>query len=249
MQLTRMLRLLDSYLEFQAPANLKATSNTQSPSTTVSAVPVTFPESYPFALLSNLPKNVSGVNTSSAESKAVYNSGLGETAIVILALALSSTRKHFLSFLENIGDIEGREHLTNLLLRLFRVASSILNNDAFPANWLNVNILAHKVLLKIMDPIASLLERDFIPTEQSNFTFDQVLWRDGFGVLLKLLSSEQLVIEEFSPQVSLLLACSSQVKITSWFSETSCSLEARWRYSWGRSGHTPSSLECAWMAG
>lgn len=132
----------------------------------------------------------------------VYNAGLGETAIVILALALSSTKKHFLNFLDGIFEIEGRDHLTALLLRLFQVASSILSNDAFPPNWLNVNILAHKVLLKIMDPIASLLERDFIPPEDGNFAFDQTLWRDGFGVLLKLLSSEHLVIEEFSPQVS-----------------------------------------------
>ncbi|KAJ3545464.1 hypothetical protein NM688_g5622 [Phlebia brevispora] len=191
--------LLESYLEYQHPANLKAISTVNTPTTTVSATPVTFPESYPFSLLSNLPKSVIDWSNSN-EAKTVYNAGLGETAIVILALALSSTRKHFLNFLDGVYEIEGREHLTALLLRLFKVASSILSNDAFPTNWLNVNILAHKVLLKIMDPIASLMERDFIPTEQSDFAFDQVLWREGFGVLLKLLSSEQLVIEEFSPQ-------------------------------------------------
>ncbi len=161
----------------------------------------------------------------------MYNAGLGETAIVILALALSSTKKHFLNFLEGVYDIEGREHLTALLLRLFQVASSILSNDAFPPNWLNVNILAHKVLLKVMDPIASLMENAFIPPEDGSFSFDQTLWREGFGMLLKLLSSEQLVIEEFSPQVSdpyLYIFCAESNKP---ISETACCLETSRRYS------------------
>ena len=55
----------------------------------------------------------------------------------------------------------------------------------------------------MMDPIATLLERDFIPDQDAGFQFDSNLWREGFYMLLKLLSSEQLVIEEFSPQVCL----------------------------------------------
>jgi dedicator of cytokinesis protein 3 len=86
-----------------------------------------------------------------------------------------------------------------LLSQFFKVASSILQNDAFPSSWLNVNILGHKVLIKMMDPVSTLLERDFIPAQESEF--DAELWREGFHMLLRLLSSDQLVIEEFSPQV------------------------------------------------
>lgn len=53
----------------------------------------------------------------------------------------------------------------------------------------------------MMDPVASLMERDFIPEQDAVYPFDPNLWREGFYMLLKLLSSEQLVIEEFSPQV------------------------------------------------
>ena len=105
-------------------------------------------------------------------------------------------------FLESILEIEGRDHLAALLLQYFKVAGSILDNEAFPKNWLNVNILAHRVLLKMMDPVATMLEREFVPDEASGRPFDAPLWKECFYVLLKMLSSEHLVIEEFSPQVS-----------------------------------------------
>lgn len=53
----------------------------------------------------------------------------------------------------------------------------------------------------MMDPVATLLEQNFIPDQDAGYQFDSSLWRECFYMLLKLLSSEQLVIEEFSPQV------------------------------------------------
>jgi len=67
---------------------------------------------------------------------------------------------------------------------------------------MNVNILAHKVLIKIMEPISSIMEKEFIPFQELESQFDANLWREGLHMLLKLLSSEQLMIEEFSPQVN-----------------------------------------------
>lgn len=168
-----------------------------SPVTTLSSVPITFPESYPFALISQLPK--SAPNSPNRE-KGTYNAGLGETAVTLLVLALSAGKKQLLSFFESIMEIEGKEKLTALLMKLFKVSASILNNDAFPSNWLNINILAHKVLIKIFDPIGTILEREYIPADPST-PFDGGVWKEAFYVLLRLLSSEQLVIEDFSPQV------------------------------------------------
>lgn len=165
--------------------------------------PVTFPESYPFSLLSHLPKNSTLSNqTTSFDVKADFCPGLGEAAIVLLVLILSATKKHLVEFLQsNFLEIEGRDNLAAFLIQFFKVSASILNNDAFPNNWLNVNILAHKTILKMMDPVVTLLVHEFIPSEDSQTKFDTHLWRDGFYVLLKLLSSDQLVIEEFTPQV------------------------------------------------
>jgi hypothetical protein len=61
--------------------------------------------------------------------------------------------------------------------------------------------MAHKVLIKMMDAVGVLLEKHFIPGDDATFQFNTELWKEAFQVLLKLLSSDQLVIEEFSPQV------------------------------------------------
>ena len=123
--------------------------------------------------------------------------------MVFLTLILSSPRTHLITFLESSLEIEGKENFARLLSRFFKMASSILDNDAWPKSWLNVDILAHKVLLKMFDPIAFLLIRDFVPEQHSSFEFNSSLWREAFYMLLKLLSSDQLVMEDFSPQVNL----------------------------------------------
>lgn len=176
---------------------------TRSPTTLKAPVPVTFPESYPFSLLAFLPDTPRNTphGIPVREGDEVFNPGLGETAIAFLVLILSSPIKHILNSLQLSMDIEGRERFVTLLSQFFKVAISILENDAFPKTWLNVNVLAHKVLIKMMDPIATILEKEFIPPQESESQFNSNLWREGLSTLLKLLSSDQLVIEEFSPQV------------------------------------------------
>ena len=202
-------RLLESYREFQNAANHRAVERTRTPTTTTAAVPVTFPESYPFslmALLPNAPRNATSTSLTH-EDNMVFNPGLGETAIVFLSLALSTPTKHIYNFLESSYAIEGKESFAALLTQFFNVATSILENDAYPSNWLNVNILTHKVLIKMMDPVATLLKRVFIPPPSVSHPFKAELWKDAFFMLLKLLSSEQLVIEDFSPQVRMIFRC------------------------------------------
>jgi len=167
-------------------------------------MPVTFPESYPFSLVASLPDPPRGVSNTPypKEGDSTLYPSLGETAIVFLVLILSSPTKHITTFLESSLDIEGRERFVALLGQFFKVATSILENEAFPKTWMNVNILAHKVMVKIMDPIAVVMAKEFIPPEESESQFDASLWRECLHMLLKLLSSDQLMIEEFSPQVS-----------------------------------------------
>ncbi|TFK44595.1 cytoplasmic protein [Crucibulum laeve] len=200
--LSLLPRLLDSYREFQSSASRKAIECTRSPTTIKVPVPVTFPESYPFSLLSQLPDSARGTGNapSTKEADTLFYPGLGETAIVFLVLILSSPTKHILNFLESSLDIEGRDRFLNFLSQFFKVGTSILENDAFPKTMLNVNILSHKVLIKMMDPVSTILEKEFIPTQDSESQFDSNLWREGLYMLLRLLSSDQLAIEEFSPQ-------------------------------------------------
>ncbi|THV06807.1 cytoplasmic protein [Dendrothele bispora CBS 962.96] len=191
-------RILDSYREFMNPTTQQTLERTFG-NVVKTAAPTAFPESYPFSLLAYLPDSLKNT-VGSREPERFFNPGLSETAVVFLVLVLSSSTKHILEFLESSLDIEGRERFVNLLSHFFKVSTSILGNDAFPKTWLNINILAHKVLVKMMDPVSSLLIKKFIPPQELESQFDSQLWREAFYMLLKLLSSEQLVIEEFSPQ-------------------------------------------------
>lgn len=171
-----------------------------------SSVPVTFPESYPFSLLATLPETPrsSGITTViPKDNNNAFSPALGETAVVFLVLVLALPVKDILNFLESSLVIEGRERFVSLLSQLFKVATSILDNEAFPKTWLNINILTHKILIKMMEPVATILEKEFIPPQEQESDFDSNLWRECFYMLLRLLSSDQLVIEEFSPQVRL----------------------------------------------
>jgi dedicator of cytokinesis protein 3 len=168
-------------------------------------MPVSFPESYPFSLIARLPSTSTADKRDSMSSKEgpIFNVGLGETAIVILVLVMSAPKQDLQNFLMSYMEIERKENVTHLLNQLFQVAASILENRAFPSNWLNVNILAHVALIRLMDPIADLLEVHYIPTTESDGHFNSTLWKAAVSTLLRLLSSEQLVIEDLSPQVSL----------------------------------------------
>lgn len=196
----RTYRLVESYHEYQSPASQHAMEKVRSTSTSPSNIPVTFPESYPFSLQSHLPKWSSNASSSSDVSSMFYP-GLGETAMIFLVLLSITSKKQLLEFLDSSFEIEGRDNFSKMLISIFKVASSILDNEAFPGSWLNVNVLAHKVLIRFWDPVTTILEREFIPGPASAFKFDQTLWTEAFNMLLKLLSSEQLVIEDFSPQV------------------------------------------------
>ena len=173
----------------------------KSPTTAKTSIPATFPETYPFSLLSYLPERVPG--SFPGEHEPLFNAGLGETAVVFLVLILSSPTQPIFEFLQSNLDIEGPERFVAFLGQLFKVTTSILENDAFPKTWLNVNILAHKVLIKLMEPVGKILQKKFVPPQNSESQFNAVLWKDCLHMLLTLLSSEQLVIEEFSPQASL----------------------------------------------
>ncbi|PWZ03173.1 hypothetical protein BCV70DRAFT_183899 [Testicularia cyperi] len=215
--LSMMPKLLETYRELSSRGMLRALERHRSPSTTASTVPVIFPSSYPFPLVAKKPQgNPAAMAGPSSRRRGLrrrdrhdfLNCGLGEIASVLMVLVVLSPRKHLASFLEEERDLGGHDQSGHFLSNFFEVATSILSNEAFPSTWLNVNIFAHQVVLKMADPLASMMVRHFIPPPPSgtadnssgSATFDTELWRSGLTMLLTLLSSEQLVIEQFKPQ-------------------------------------------------
>ncbi|GAA5973495.1 hypothetical protein JCM11641_006492 [Rhodosporidiobolus odoratus] len=204
--------LAASHRELENLANLDAIERQRTPASIPATIPAVFPSSYPISLISypadyarrqaSLGSDPSGRNRQSHDDKTypTLRIGIGEVACVFLALVHLAPRKIFVNWLEATQEVEGKETFSRQLGQLFRLSRSILENEAFPADWLNISALAHRVVLKIAEPVADILIRDFVPPAQASFKFNTALWRDFFGMLLKLLSSPQVVIEEFSSQ-------------------------------------------------
>ncbi|PWN21805.1 hypothetical protein BCV69DRAFT_268306, partial [Microstroma glucosiphilum] len=202
-------RILETYRELESEECIGALERHRSPSTIASEVPVIFPSAYPFPLISQWPdeqqSKTSGVHHSDQRRGKqtrlnFLHCGLGESATVLIMLIMLSPRKHLAEFLDEQSDLGGPDQLSPFLTSFCAVATSILRNDAFPAAWLNINILAHQMVLKMADPLSALLVRDFIPTREDPGAFDKILWHDCLNMFLALLSSEQLVVEQFKPQ-------------------------------------------------
>ncbi|KZO90762.1 hypothetical protein CALVIDRAFT_506467 [Calocera viscosa TUFC12733] len=197
-------KLLESYRELQSTASRQAIARSRSTTTMATSAPVVFPASYPFALVANSPAAAQASGYKSpiigADFSAFFNTTLAETAVVLLVLILSAPTKHLLAFFDWLLEVEGSENVGRFLSQFFKVAVSILSNESFPSTWLNVNILAHKVILKISEPISEVLIGQYIPDQKMTYQFNSTMWEDAFLMLFKLLSSPQLVIEDFSPQ-------------------------------------------------
>lgn len=213
-------KLLESYKEFQSVSGVKALSRHQGAATTPSHTPTVFPTSYPFSLITSQPRRPETTRASlegdpaKADNTlvpkpnrhhvrggaAVIHAGLGEIAAVILVVVFLTSTDQLASYFSKQINANGGELLSKQLIELFQVSTSILRNEAYPADWLNVNILAHKIILKLFEPIADIMEREFIPDRSEAGKFDTAMWRDFFVAILTLLSSDQLVIEDFTPQ-------------------------------------------------
>ena len=215
--LSLLPKLLDSYTEIQSPSSKDALDRVKAVSTTKTSHPVTFPESYPFSLVASLPGPVRNGVPSTGEGEMFYPA-LGETAIVFLVLILVAPTQGLASFMTAfLDDAEDRidttyaererERLIVFLNQFFKVATSIIHNHAWPKTWLNVNILAHQVFIKMMEPISMVMERIFVPPAEQESTFNVTLWKECLHMLLRLLSSEHLMIEDFSAQVRLSSSC------------------------------------------
>ncbi|EST06223.1 Dedicator of cytokinesis C-terminal [Kalmanozyma brasiliensis GHG001] len=205
--LSMMPKLLETYRELSSRATIRTLERHRAPSTTPSPVPVIFPSSYPFPLVARRPQGTGSVVEAASsrrnrrqERSEFLNCGLVEISAVLMVLIVLSPRKHLSSFLDEERDLGGDEKTSKILFHFFEVATSILSYDAYPSTWLNLNIFSHQMVLKMADPIASMMVRYYIPTAEQSDKFDTVLWRSCLTMILTLLSSDQLVIEQFKPQ-------------------------------------------------
>ncbi|WAR59575.1 hypothetical protein PtB15_11B215 [Puccinia triticina] len=61
-------------------------------------------------------------------------------------------------------EVEGKINSGKFLSKIFKAFYSILKNVPFPSNWLNIKVVSHKAILKLLDVVSKILQREFIPT-------------------------------------------------------------------------------------
>ncbi|GAA97961.1 uncharacterized protein L969DRAFT_167041 [Mixia osmundae IAM 14324] len=195
--LTLLPKLLDSYAEFESSYNLQAVNRSAIAQPSLfSHELIPLPTSYPIALMA--PSRKTSSNEASREAD--LQPGLCDLAAVLAGIVLLVPDSMLLAWMDGYVAVEGLDNCAKMLGNLFRITTSVLDNVAFPSNWLNLNTLFHRITLKIISNADVVLERHFIPPQRLSYTFNTSLWRDYFAMLFRLLSSEQLVIEEFPPQ-------------------------------------------------
>jgi hypothetical protein len=191
-------KLLDSYLDLDGSPYHAALQHNRSSSTSVTNTPVVFPSSHPPSLLVRRPQLSSSILPSS-DTDDLLQHLRGEVAVVVIVLIHISSQQTLSNYFETCLEVDGYQRFAQLLSGLFRVFSSVLQNRAFPATWLNISMLAHKVALRIARPGTASLIRHFVPDRRMASTFEVTLWKDFFDMLLRVLSSPSLLIEDFSP--------------------------------------------------
>lgn len=192
--LSLLPRLLDSYSEVNAESTIEALSRQRSPATFITKEPAVFPNVYPVSLVTEPPSS-----TASYPPSSPVRHTLGEISAVIVTAIHISSPSVLASYLESTYEIDGPESCARLLRQLFVFETSLLAQEAYPATWLNISMLAHRSVTRLAGPVSDLLRKRFIPEPTSASTFNADLWKGFFNMLLKLLSSPLLVIEEFSP--------------------------------------------------
>lgn len=191
--LSLLPRLLDMLNELRQNALVQSLQRHRSASTVLAKQPVVFPAAHPVSLLCEPPPG-----RADKSDNGLYAMQADTVAVIVAALHISPTSVTR-NYLESVLEVEGTAFVARLLKQILQLGASLLANEVYPATWLNVSMMSHKAVVKAADAASSIMRRYFVPEQHDAATFDTLLWRSFFDMLLKLLLSPSLVIEEFSP--------------------------------------------------
>ena len=137
-----------------------------------------FPVSYPFP------------------SKPVAEEVPFDEALIELSAVLSA-----LSSSPSGMQLELAEDDLNVVIEsVLRVHMSILQGEAFPADWLSVHIFHHQSTMRTLQYLAGLMLESFLPHPDHAEEFSTELWKLFFVTLLQLVGSSSLALETFPEQ-------------------------------------------------
>ncbi|KAF4617980.1 hypothetical protein G7Y89_g15009 [Cudoniella acicularis] len=148
------------------------------PKTEKNRLSLLFPNTYPFP------------------SKPISGTARFDEALVELSAILSA-----ISTLPACMQLEmAEDDMASLLEDTLHVHLSILQCEAFPADWLSVHIYHHRSTMKTLEYLASILLESFLPDPDDAESYNTELWRVFFTTLLKLVGSDALALETFPEQ-------------------------------------------------
>ena len=129
-------------------------------------------------------------------SKPISGTSEFDEVLVELSAILSA-----ISTLPNGMQLElAEDEMATLLEDTLHVHLSILQCEAFPADWLSVHIYHHKSTMKTLEYLAGILLDSFLPHPDDAENYNTELWKVFFTVLLKLVGSDALALETFPEQ-------------------------------------------------
>ncbi|CAO3663881.1 unnamed protein product [Rhizopus stolonifer] len=181
-----------------------------------------FPSTYPFQ-----PKSDSDMTTDSA---AMISTGLLDLTVVILDLFYLTPKQQWTEFMQKMTRFSGIEKTADFLRQMVYTCMAILFGDSIasledinlwtdcmthneadeirkrrrlPKQWLNLNTIAHQVILcHILEPIHHILELP-VMTQDLNRSDEQsllLLWRVYFVGFLRVVESPALELSVLKPQ-------------------------------------------------
>jgi dedicator of cytokinesis protein 3 len=118
-------------------------------------------------------------------------------------------------------DIQGRESTAARLGLIISFAQSVVDGEAYPENWMTINLVSLSGVIKVMRAVGDLLQKpEFLPassingaTDEDDVTdvdatslaepktmFDVELWRRILVLLCDYCASSQLALEDHTTQ-------------------------------------------------
>lgn len=166
--------------------------------------PDIFPMSTPFALISELPPSSLLDRQSAAEdglaTSKTFVLGLTEITVVIFTLVLAAPRHNLFRWLSELYEIEGSETTSRTMQTVFSFCLSVVRNEAYPPQWLTLNLMSLGSIVRLLDPIAEILERHFVPPVEQADSFDVPLWNSVLRLLCAFCNNDQLALEDMTQQ-------------------------------------------------
>lgn len=208
-----------------------STSNNQNILSKCPAIP--FPVLYPFSSTTTVTKPNS--KSSTLDITPLISSGLLDVSVIILELFNVIPAHEWKEYLIRMIEDQGARRTSMMIREVCRVCLAILHGEGIssdqedellqgldssmfkkiaaarciPRTWLNLNMVAHQVVISsVLIPVSELIAEDYFPLEpkpDSQLELDvnnsiMALWETVLTTTLSVISSPELEIGRFLPQ-------------------------------------------------